>query len=184
MALSLGATACGGGGEDATDTPSSTPSTTSATPTPTPTTTATPAAEPLSVFEDRPEVVSLRAWAVAQSQDINHGDRQMPRAAQLETPHGRQVVPGYAAGDMGLYYPGPLPFTPVAVKSSGGKATISTCWWSEGWAQDKASHKPARKKQVVPAIVQMRRTGGRWLLDDVTPGSADCHGVKVKGVRW
>jgi hypothetical protein len=182
LVLALGASACGGNDDPkTTDDPSQTAS---ATPTPTPTPTPSPTPTPLSPFEDRPQVQALRSWAAAVGQDINAHDPSMPRSARYETDHGQEAIPQYAAEDMQLYYPGPAPFTPVAVTVSGRSATVSVCWMSQGWAEDPTTHKRARKRKVDPAAMTMRKEHGTWLLDDLRYAKVDCSGVIVKGVHW
>jgi hypothetical protein len=186
LVFGFAVSACGGSKADATEGPSEGVSVTSTpTPTPTPTPTSAPSqtAAPLSSFEDRPQVRMLRQWAAAVGQDINRGDKDMPRSARFETEHGRQAIPQYAAEDIGLRYPGPAPFTPVSVTVAGDRATVSVCWWSQGWARDPKTGKPARKRKIDPASIRLRKSGGLWRLDDLRLAKVDCSGVVVRGVR-
>jgi hypothetical protein len=180
--------ACGGGpaASDDASAPSSADVTPTPTPTaiPTPTPTSTPGTPGPVSLEGRPQVRVLRSWASAIGQDINAGDQSMPRAARFETSHGQEVIPRYAAEDLGLHYPGPAPFTPVSVTAADGRATVSVCWMSKGWAQNSATFEPVDKRTIDPAAMTMRKVGGTWLLDDIRYGDADCTGVAVKGVRW
>jgi len=187
LVIAVAVAACGGDPAASDDASASASSPADVTPTPSPTAiaTSTPAPTPRPAsLESRPQVRVLRSWASAIGQDINAGDQSMPRAARFETGHGQDVIPRYAAEDLGLHYPGPAPFTPVSVTAADGRATVSVCWMSKGWAQNSATFEPVHKRTIDPAAMTMRKVGGTWLLDDIRYGDADCSGVAVKGVRW
>jgi len=136
----------------------------------------------LSRFEGRPQVKTARHWAVAYARDVNARQYQLPRSAAFETDHGRTVVPNIDKSDMGLHFPGPLPFTPVAVSGSGASTQVTICLWEQGWGQKNG--KPAGRKKIGPAVFLMKKVAGTWRVDDLQVATADCSGVKVKGVRW
>jgi hypothetical protein len=189
LTLALAASACGGSKADATDEPGKTVSaTTSVTPTPTPTPTPTlaPAAAPLSRFEGRPQVKTLRAWANAAARDLNARRRDFPTARRFEvdTAKVRSDVATSWHEDFDKYYPGPLPFTPISVSGSGRQAAVSTCDFSAGFSLRKPGGKPAEKREVIPVVFTMAEQGDTWLLAGIARGSADCAGVSVTGVRF
>ena len=123
-----------------------------------------------------------RQWAVAYARDVNAGQYHLPRSAAFETDHGRTVVPNIDKSDMGLHFPGPLPYTPVAVSGSGASAQVTVCLWEQGWGEKRG--KPAGRKKIGPAVFLMKKVGGAWRVDDLQVATADCSGIKVKGVRW
>jgi hypothetical protein len=181
LVLSAGLSGCGGSSDDDPSTsPSVSPSSapTSAAPSPT----KPPKAKPLSRFEKRPQVKVTREWAVAYARDVNAGHYQLPRSAAFETDHGRTVVPNIDKSDMGLHFPGPLPYTPVAVSGSGASAQVTVCLWEQGWGEKHG--KPAGRKKIGPAVFLMKKVGGHWRIDDLQVATADCSGIKVRGVRW
>lgn len=187
LALALGATACGGGGDPkTTDDPTQTATTSlSATPTPTP----TPTVEPLSPFEDRPEVKALRAYFVAVGRAVNARDRDLSSIAAFVTPAGLAATRPAVAGDIehGYLWPGPEPFTPVAVRSRKGKATVSTCLLTVGWSVDRKTGKQVfkpKERKIGSVLFDMVRSRGAWKVDKVVFATGDCSSVKVKGVRW
>ena len=183
MAVALTASACGGDDAKATDKPTESTSTSAA---PTPTATPTPTEDPLSPFEDRPEVVALRSWADAAARDVNAGQRDFPTARQLQvdTEKVRSDVSVSWREDFGRYYPGPLPFTPVAVSGSKRESRVTTCVLSAGFALKKQGGQPAEKREVIPVVFTMARQGGAWLLAGIVGGTADCGGVQVEEVQW
>lgn len=187
VAAALMLAGCGGSEDDPAPAPSPTPTPTpseTATPTPTPTTSPTPTATPASAFEDRPQVVVLRRWAVAYGNDVNANAPSLPRSQKYETKAGKDILPAIAGSDLGHYFPGPLPFTPVAVRAGGGQATVTVCLMTRGWAQDKRTHKPTDRKQVAPAQFVLKRAGKVWKVETLQQAKADCGGVKVKGETW
>lgn len=176
-------TGCGGDDEPQAAPPS--PSV-SAEPTPSRTPSPSPARTPLSRFEDRPEVRVLRTWGLAYAKAINAGNRQYPTLRPLMTGSGFQGLVKYIApDDEGLYYPGPVPFTPTAVKGAGGTARVPACTWTQGWAQDPATKKPARPKQVRSSYFTVQREDGRWKVSGFYINEENtCAQSSVKGVRW
>lgn len=197
-AMVLVTAACGGDAEappkaagSRTETPSATPTPTagespsapasaSATPTPSPTRTA----RPLSPFEDEPQVMVLREWAVAMARGVNADDRAFEEAAPYMTKAGRRVINRLAQEDIGQRYPGPMPFTPTAVTVDGRRAEVAVCWWGTGFALDPKTKKPARKHSKDTVTYVMKLQGGRWLLHDSIWVKDGCGKVRVKGERW
>jgi len=184
LVLALGVSACGGDDSPKADEPSDSPTTASATPTPTPT--PTPTQAPLSPFEDRPQVQGLRAWAAAATQDVNARAREFPTARKLEvdTDKVRSDVSISFHEEFDKYFPGPLPFTPVAVTGSGRHAVVSTCVIGSGFALTKQGGPRAEKRKVIPVVFTMAKEHSSWLLAGIVAGTGDCGGVKVKGVQW
>jgi hypothetical protein len=183
LVLALGATACGGDDAEATDDPTESVST-SATPTPTPT--PTPTAAPLSPFEGRPPVKALRSWADAAARDVNARQHDFPTARQfqVDTAKVRSDVAFSWQQDFDKYYPGPLPFSPIAVSGAKRQSRVTTCVMSAGFSLKKQGGQPAEKREVIPVVFTMAKQSGTWLLAGIAGGTADCAGVTVKGVQW
>lgn len=183
VVLGLVVSACGGSKADANDDPT-TSAPTSATPTPTPT--PSPTAEPLSPFEGKAPVKALRNWAAAATQDVNarHRDFPLARRFEVDTDKVRNDVSTTWHEDFDKYFPGPLPFTPIAVSGSGGRATITTCAVASGFSLTRPGGKPAEKHRVIPVVFTMARQQGSWLLAGIVAGTADCSGVKIQEVPW
>lgn len=183
----LGLAACGGSDGEPKADPTTPAPTSSSVDTPsasaTATTSPTPTTEPLSQFEDRPPVMVLRRWADAYARDINANKRKLTRADRLSSAHGEEQLIAAAHDDWGLRYPGPLPFTPVAVSVTGKKASVTVCSLGQGFAVDPKTGKP-RPRQVTPARFVLVKAKGSWLLDEVTDAKADCGGVVIRKVTW
>ncbi len=152
--------------------------------TPDPSPSASPTTRPLSRFEGRPPVKATRAFAAGIGRAVNKGDDQLRGMSRLLTANGQAVLPEGAAEDAGLYYPGPLPFTPLRVKTDGPRSTVVACVMGDGWAQDRASKLPARALNVIPIEFRLVKVDGRWKIDDAVPTGQDCRSVNVKGVPW
>jgi hypothetical protein len=182
VAVMLSLTACG---DDEPKATAASPSPSAeVTPSPVPTPKQTP--RPLSTFEGRPQVEALRAWAAAYAKAINAGDTSYPTMRPLMTDAGfRGLVEYIAPDDEGLHYPGPVPFTPTAVNATSRTARVPACTWVQGWAQDPATGKPARPKQIAPSYFTLQREAGRWRISGfyITKGN-ECATTTVKGVRW
>jgi len=188
IVLGLAVSACGGSGADAADRPT-TSAPTSASPTtatPTPTPTPTPTEAPLSAFEQRPQVQALRSWAAAAVRDLNARRREFPKAQQFEvdTDKVRQDVKITFHDDFDKYYPGPVPFTPIAVTGSGSRSLVTTCVIGAGFALTKPGGPVAEKRRVIPVVFTMAKERGTWRLAGIVLGTADCGGVRIKGVQW
>lgn len=186
VALGLLATDCGGTSNAEADTkpsPTATPSeTTSATATPTP----TPSVTPLSPYEDQPPVQAAREFFVLLAKAVNNRDRSLSSVSGSTTAHGLTTAKFFAHDDMtkGYTLPGPEPFTPLNVQTSGGVAKINTCLLFSGWSVDPKTGTVVGKRDVSPAVIVMRKAGGAWKFDDYYDGTGDCRGVEVPGVRW
>ncbi len=184
--LGLGLAGCGGSGSTtaaptkAATSGSPSPSESgseSATPSPSPT------QRPLSRFEGTPQVKVLRSWAAGFGKSVNDNDRSMRPLASSVTGDPARFA-SYVEKEFGLYYPGPLPLTPTAVKVNGRSATVPACVWSGGWGQKRASKLPATKRAIIPINVYLQKSGGAWKVDRAEDGSTSCSSVPVKGVAW
>jgi hypothetical protein len=196
-ALCLGLlTGCGGSdaAPQAVASPSSSPTSapTAATPSttvaPAPTTSApkpkpkpTKTLAPLSRFEGEPVVKALRAFAAVSGRAVNANTLNYKPWLALMTPYGRKTRAYYIKEDLGMKYPGPLPFTPTAVKVTGSTATVKACVWVQGWGLNPRTGKPARARRIVPATFYVRKSGKAWLFDAMTIKASTCSGVSVKG---
>jgi hypothetical protein len=178
--------ACSGGGDASADEPTDVAS--SATPTASATTTPTkspkPAPEPLSRFEGDPAVKAARAWAAAAARSITAGQDDLAQAKPYMTPNGQQVIPPLAADEIGLKYPGPVPFTPTSVDHAGSKATLDVCFWSAGFGLDRKTGQPSHARVVIPMQFAMVRQGGSWKINAFYSSQASCSKVPVKGVGF
>jgi hypothetical protein len=129
-------------------------------------------------------VMVARQWAAGIARDINDRDKAYPVAGAVSTAKARGYMGDFGGADLGegLVYPGPVPFTPTAVRVTGGTARVSVCAQVKGWAQSRKTHLPADKRSVRSEDIVLRRVAGSWRFDDFVRGSADCSSVPVKGV--
>jgi hypothetical protein len=175
--------ACGGDEPAAEDQPTqvsstpveSSPTTTSPTPTPSPT------LRPLSRFEDTPQVKVARKWAIGAARSVTANDKTMRRIAPFVTPTGRTRMQGYFGEDMGQEYPGPVPFTPVAVRDTGGAARVPMCMWTFGFTVDPKTKRPTEARRIEAGAFVMVKQAGKWRIDDMVYADHDCKKVVVKG---
>jgi hypothetical protein len=183
-------TACGGSEESAADKPveptsTPSPSASSEAPSATPETEPKPTAKPLSRFEDEAPVRVGRKWAAAFATAVNDRDRELRALAPLTTAEGLERMVGYGAEDAGLFYPGPLPFTPVGVDVDGTSAAVPMCLWAEGFALDRKTKQPVQPRLIAEGKLTLQQVGGRWKVDDLlAEDDVDCGPVSVKGRGW
>jgi hypothetical protein len=128
----------------------------------------------------------LRSWADAAVRDVNARKHAFPTARQFQVDSGkvRSDVAFSWQQEFDKYFPGPLPFTPVAVTGSPRRADVTTCVLGAGFALDKPGGKPAEKREVISVVFTVAKQGGTWLLAGIVQGTADCGGVRIKGVQW
>jgi hypothetical protein len=178
----LVATLAACGGEDEPETaPSPSESTSESSPSPSPTKTE----EPLSEFEDEPQVKAVREFLELSALAVNRGDEQMSNARGVMTARGADVLPSTIARDVGLYYPGPVPFTPTSVRVDAKEATVPGCVLADGFAKkNEKAGKPARKRQVIAVNFGLVKVDGTWKVDSAKPGALACKGVEVEAVTW
>jgi hypothetical protein len=180
--------ACGGSEQRAADKPleaSSTPGpTASSEASPTPEAEPEPTVKPLSRFEDEAPVKVARKWAAAFATAVNDRDRELRALAPLTTTEGLDRMVGYGAEDAGLFYPGPLPFTPAGVRVDGAAAQVPMCLWAEGFALDRTTKQPPKPRLVAGAALTMAKQGGTWKVDDLVADDVDCSRINVKGRGW
>ena len=182
-------TACGGSDEPAADEPvkatsTPSPSASSEAPSATPEAEPTPTAKPLSRFEDEAPVKVARTWAAAFATAVNDRDRELRALAPLTTAEGHDRMVGYGAEDAGLFYPGPLPFTPVGVRVDGTAAQVPMCLWAEGFALDRKTKQPAKPRLIGQVALTMVKQGGAWKVDNLVEDDVDCSRTNVKGRGW
>jgi hypothetical protein len=184
VALVAGCTSSGGGPSGssppgplpATDSSTGVPTTSSTSPTPTPS-----KSTPLSRFEGDPGVAALRDFAAASARTINSGRYISPQLRTLMTPTVAKEMKQTNGPDVGLHYPGPVPFTPlrVAVTSTTSRR-IDACWVSTGFAQKPQANKPAKPLKLIAVRSEETMTHGKWLLSVLLAvDSFSCRGVHV-----
>ena len=128
---------------------------------------------------------AARAWAAAAARSINDGARTTWRAVEaLHDPERPAGLPPLAADEFGLYYPGPLPFTPTSVDHAGSEATLDVCFWSAGFGLDRKTGQPSHAREVIPMQFAMVRQGGSWKINAFYSSQASCSKVPVKGVGF
>jgi len=184
VAVLLAAAACGSGDSTAGPAPASgTPTTASRTHTPEPTPSETPTATPLSPYEDEATVKVLREWAVILGKGIPK--RDVSDLSKVSQGEALREMAEAAREDFGREYPGPLPLTPVRVKTSGTHAEVTFCMQTKGWALDPKTHAQVDGRRVVaPAVSTFTKTHGRWVMTTWYAADIDCSQIPVKGVAW
>jgi len=163
--------------------PATTPAPTSSSPSPSP---KPKSSAPLSRFEADPGVRVLRAWARRAAQTIDNGHYTSAELRALLTPAVAAEMKQTLGTEVGLHYPGPAPFTPLRVAvTSPTSRKIDICLVSDGFSQNKTTHKPAKPLRVVPVSTRETLSGGRWRISQLFSSTAfSCARVKVPMPSW
>lgn len=158
---------------------SSSPSSTTTSSTPTPSSTTT--LPPLSPYEKEPQVIAVRKFATEYAKAVN---AQKPTYA----PFVATMVPGTNfSGILGtdltkkLYYPGPLPFTPVRVQGN----YVYACVWAEGFATDRKTGQAPESRSIYKTRFELKKVNSDYRV--VTWGddtSFNCASTQVVGRAW
>ncbi len=163
---------------------------TSASPTPTPTPTATPtptpsSTAPLSPFEKDPAVKALRRWAAQAARTVNTGHYTDSALAAVMTGGLAKNIKVVLGPDVGLYYPGPAPFTPVSVRTvSATRRDVKICIVGTGFAEKRSTKRPAAARKVLAIDAGAVRVSGRWVASQFYTATFSCSGVTVPEPRW
>lgn len=156
--------------------PASAPSSPSRTPSPSPT-----KSKPLSSFETDAGVIALRKWAAEAARTVNSGRFDSPALDALMTKAVAAEMKQTFGSDVGLHYPGPLPFLPLAVSVPNATTrSIKACFVGAGFAETPGTNKPAAKLTLVPVLATEQMSSGVWLLARQNATTVfSCSGVKV-----
>ena len=136
---------------------------------------------PLSRFEGDPGVAALRHFAEVSARTINSGRYTSAALRSLMTPTVAKEMKQTNGPDVGLHYPGPIPFTPIrVVVTSTTSRRIDGCWVSTGFAQNPRTNKPAQPLKLIAVRSEETLTHGTWLLSVLLAvHSFSCKGVHV-----
>lgn len=175
-------------------TPSTSPSTSTlaSTPAPAPSSPSSPApsprptkSKPLSPFEADPAVMALRTWSAQVARTINKGKIDEPDLRSLMTASLDRSMPAIAGGEIGHRYPGPVPFTPIAVTATSATAhEVKLCDVAAGYSLNPKTGKPFEKYRKQGIVAGAVLSNGRWLVSKFVLASFSCTTVKIPEPTW
>lgn len=130
--------------------------------------------------------MAYRAWAAQAARTINSGHYTSAPLAQLMTPTFAKTMKRLLGTEVGRYYPGPIPFTPVSLTNPSAATRRSDgCVFFDGFAENAKTHKPAAARKVVPVEIDFVYQSGQWLLNALNNSpSTSCTGVQIGAPRW
>ena len=142
---------------------------------------AKPTLAPLSPYESDPAVKDLRAYYVAAARATNARNFGFPALVALSTAGRAARHPTVFKSDIGLFNPGPAPFTPLGVRTvSAGRKQVLFCGIDDGWALTKRGGRPARPLHVLAFKSDQVLTRGHWIIDHVYFATGtSCSGVGI-----
>jgi len=195
LLLAAGAlSACTGEPEPVTPvTPSATSPTSTASSSSAPRTSAPRTSAPTataSALEDDPAVQALRDYLAGYALAVNNGgDPDIPEVVDTATPEQVERVRGNVQDEIGLEYPGPVPFGAVSLSTdTAARKDVVGCLVLRGYAEDPATGAPRDQRAVVPAVAVMENREGSWLANGIytqnLPETADCSAVRIEEETW
>lgn len=143
-----------------------------------------------SALDDDPAVRALRAYLAGYALAVNNGgDPDIPEVQDNATPEQVERVRANVQDEIGLQYPGPVPFAAVSLLTdTGARKDVVGCLVLRGYAEDPATGEPRDVREVVPAVAVVENREGSWLADGVytenLPETADCAAVQFQEETW
>jgi hypothetical protein len=135
---------------------------------------------PASPYEDDPGVKTMRAFYAAVARAINARNLRHPDLVAVSTPRRAARNEINLKEELGNRAPGPVPFTPTAVRSNGPRSrTVLLCVLGDGWTVNPKTGRPARPRMVKAGRAELIKVGGRWKVDGLTGATFSCTGVEV-----
>lgn len=146
----------------------------------------TPTTQPLSAYESDPGIEAYRAWAAQAARTVNSGHYTSKALEALMTPTFAKTMKHVLGTEVGRYYPGPIPFTPINLRVPSATVHQSDgCLEANGFAQNPKTHKPAAAAKVVPITISTVDQGGTWVMNGLSgPAKISCTGVKIGTSTW
>jgi hypothetical protein len=178
---------CGGGGSPQVAPPTASSSVVSPTPiasatTPAP---APSSAAPLSAFEADPAVKALRLEYLGGAKAVNLKNGDLPELRDSSTQARFERMQALVRPEFGMHYPGPVPFTPLAVSAaSAGERRVAMCILGDGWLQDPATGRPTAPRRVTRWTASVVKQGTAWKVDAVRAAPDSCAGVQIPEVLF
>ena len=129
---------------------------------------------------------AMRAFAAQAARTINSGHQIDSKLRALMTPGLAKSVRYITGPDVGLYYPGPVPFTPVSVRAvSSTQRQMNLCFIGKGFAEKPSTKKPASALMLLPVNGGAVLSAGHWVISQFFAGKGfSCSGVKITRATW
>lgn len=146
----------------------------------------TSSAARLSPYEADPAVIATRRWMAQAARTVNSGKFDDAALNALMTPTLAATMKNVLGSDVGRYYPGPIPFLPLAVASSSPTTRgMRLCVVGTGFARNAKTQKAAAPLKVVPIDAAAELGGGVWRVNQLNNSSAfSCATVRVPMPTW
>ena len=120
---------------------------------------------------------------------ITPDDPDIPEVQDNATPEQVERVRANVQDEVGLEYPGPVPFAALSLLTdTGARKDVVGCLVLRGYAEDPATGAPRDAREVVLAGAVVENREGSWLADGVytenLPETADCSAVQFQEETW
>lgn len=146
---------------------------------------ASPVPKPLSKFESDPGVVTMRDWAAELARAVTAGHTTSAKLDALMTTAFAKSIRVIDVGELGHYYPGPLPFTPISVRNiTSDSREVRMCLLAGGYSQHPATHKIWTKRNVGAVTAVVSRADGEWRVSTFDTATFACRGVTIPTPSW
>lgn len=123
---------------------------------------------------------TMRAFYAAVARAINARNLRHPALDAMSTAKRQARNEILFDSELGNRAPGPVPFTPIGVRSNGSTArTVLACVLGDGFTLDPKTDRPAHPRVVRAIQAELVEVGGRWKVDRLTRSDFSCTGVEV-----
>lgn len=132
-----------------------------------------------------PRVAVVDTFTVEFARAATEGDPRRPGLVQILTESGYDQVFATVGEDIGLEYPGPVPFTVTqVVDRAGGAAVVEGCIVASGFAL--TSGQAIGERVIMPVEFHLvpDEAGSGYLIDALYTGNQSCDTVPVEAEPW
>jgi hypothetical protein len=136
-------------------------------------------------WEKDPAVKALRLQYLGSAKAVNAGRTDIPELRKSSTADRFSRLDAIWAPEYGYRYPGPIPFTPLAVSAeSETTRVVALCVLAKGWLRNPNTGQPAEPRQVQRGRARVVKEGGTWRVDSIRGADGSCDGVPIEEVRF
>jgi hypothetical protein len=136
-------------------------------------------------WEKDPAVKALRLQYLGSAKAVNAGRTDIPELRKSSTAERFSRLDAIWRSEYGHRYPGPIPFTPLAVTAeSSTTRVVALCVLAKGWLRNPNTGLPVEPRQVQRGTARVVKEGGAWHVDSIRGADGSCDGVPIEEVRF
>jgi hypothetical protein len=136
-------------------------------------------------WEKDAAVKALRLHYLGSAKAVNAGSTDIPELRKSSTAERFSRLESIWSSEYGYRYPGPIPFTPLAVTAESTTTRVVTlCVLAKGWLRNPNTGRPAEPRQVERGTARVVKEDGSWRVDSIRGADGSCDGVPIEEVRF